>query len=274
MKTLFEILPSDADNTNDTLILEVGHSLVSALIKDEDTPSFSAIAIYQLENADKNQISGAIQHILEEKDIFKLPIKKVRIVSAFHQSVLVPFSLSEKGLNSEIVDIIHGDLSSSPGVHSDLINEEGIYNVYKMPDLLWDVLTGEFGNFKLNHLYTSLLRTISRESDKMHLVFYPGKIIIVVVKGGKCLLVNTFDYTVPGDVSYLLLNLCRQFELNDIPLELSGLIEENSSLFKEIYKYFSVLTFANLPERCTYPDEMDNYPPHYFSHHFAIGLCE
>lgn len=274
MKTLFEILPSNTDATNNTLILELGDSLVSAIIKDEDANTFSAIAVYQLERPDTKQISDVVKQLLEEKDIFNFSIKDVRIISAFHQSVLIPFSLSDKDHFSTIVDMVHGDLFSSAHVHTDLINEEGIYNAYKMPHSLTESITTKFPNLKINHLYTSLLKTISKGEDKMHLIFYPGKVIVLVVKENKFILVNSFDYFVPEDVSYLLLNLCKQLDLDKIPLEISGLIEVNSVLYKEIYKYFSVVTFASLPEDCTYPDEVTTFPAHYFSHHFANGLCE
>jgi hypothetical protein len=274
MKTLFEILPTDANTTNNTLILEVGDSLVSAIIKQNDPSTVIAFAIYQLEHSDTKQISGAVQQLLEEKAIFKLPLKNVKVISAFHQSVLVPFSLSEKNHFSAIVDMIHGDLSSTPEVHSDLINEDGVYNVYKMPDSLSEMLKVKFPDYQLNHLYTSLLKFIPREEDKMHLIFYPGKVIVFIVKGGKSQLINTFDYQAPEDVSYLLLNLCKHFDLNDIPVEINGLIEEDSSLFKEIFKYFSVVNFTNLPEKCTFPNEINNFPSHYFSHQFAMNLCE
>ena len=274
MKTLFEILPADIDTANATLILEVGDSLVSAIIKKEDDNTFTAIGVYQLEDADAKQISGAVVNLLEEKEIFKLSIKNVHIISAFPQSVLVPFSLSEKAHYSDMVDMVHGDLYTSSKVYTDLINEEGIYNIFKMPDPLLEILTTRFTNYKLNHLYTSLLKTISREVDKIHLIFYPGKVIVVIIKDGRCILINTFNYLAPEDVSYLLINLCKQFDLKDIPLELSGLIEENSILYKEIYKYFVVLNFAGLPAGCIYPAEVDNFPAHYFSHHFSIGLCE
>ena len=173
-----------------------------------------------------------------------------------------------------MVDMIHGDLFSNTEVHTDLINEEGIYNAYKIPDSMWEGLTAKFPNIKINHLYTSLLKTISREDDKIHLIFYPGKVIVLVVKEGKFILVNSFDYVATEDVSYLLFNICKQFDLLNIPLELSGLIEEDSVLYKEIYKYFSVVSFVNVQVDCTFPDEVATFPAHYFSHHFASGLCE
>ena len=274
MKTLFEILPPNADAVNTSLTVEIGNSLVSAIIRDNDSSAFIALAMYQLEKTDANQMADAIDQLMNEKDIFKFSNKNVQIISAFHQSVLIPFSLSDKDHFSGMVDMIHGDLFTSSEVHTDLINEEGLYNAYKMPDAIWESLSVKFSDPKINHLYTSLLKTIPREEDKIHLIFYPGKVIALVVKESRFILVNSFNYSAPEDVSYLLLNICKQFGLHNMPLSLSGLIEEDSVLYKEIYKYFSVINFAGLPADCLYPEELNNFPSHYFSHHFATALCE
>ena len=274
MKTLFEILPLNAEALNATLILEVGDTLISASIKDTDSNSFTSLAVYQPENTDKEVYADVMKQLLEEKGIFKYPVKNVRIISTFSQSVFIPFSLSEKEHYSTMVDMVHGDLNSSSAVHSDLINEDGVYNVFKMPGQLSAILSEKYDNYHISHLYTHLVKCISREHDKMFLLFYPGKVIAVIVKGGKIMLVNSFIYQSPEDVSYLVLNLSKQFGMKNVPLELSGLIEEDSVLFKEVHKYFSMITFSDLPADYSYPDELKNFPSHYFSHHFGISVCE
>jgi hypothetical protein len=54
----------------------------------------------------------------------------------------------------------------------------------------------------------------------------------------------------------------------------SGLIEKDSVLYKEIYKYFETIDFASLPAAYTYVEGITRQPPHYFSHIFAIDSCE
>lgn len=274
MKTLFEILPSKTDASNNTLILELGDSLVSAILKDEDTNTYTAVALYEMENADKKQISAVLKQLFETKQIFNHPINNFRIVSSFHHSVLIPFSLSEKDQFAGMVDIIHGDLFSSKEVYTDLINEEGIYNAYKMPDAVGRIVKEKFSDYKISHLYTNLLKTISKAEDNMHVTFYPGKIVVVIVKDGKFLLANSFNYDTPETVSYCLVNICHQLDLINIPLKISGLIEEKSVLYKEVYKYFSVVTFSDIPQNCNLSEEIASFPAHYFSNLFAFGLCE
>ncbi len=90
---------------------------------------------------------------------------------------------------------------------------------------------------------------------------------------GKLLLINSFPYKTAEDVSYILLNTCRQLEIKNIPIEVSGLIEKDSSLYKELYKYFNMVSLASLPVEVHFPGKTDTHPPHFFSHFFAVDSC-
>jgi hypothetical protein len=87
-------------------------------------------------------------------------------------------------------------------------------------------------------------------------------------------LINSYKYQKPEDVSYTLLNICRQFQLQDIHLQISGLLEETSVLYKEIYKYFTDIEFTSLSSEINYSEEITKFPAHYFSYIFAIDSCE
>ncbi|MEO6638497.1 MAG: DUF3822 family protein, partial [Ginsengibacter sp.] len=90
-------------------------------------------------------------------------------------------------------------------------------------------------------------------------------------KDGKLLLVNSFNYKTAEDVSYTLLNICSQFQMDNLTIEASGLIEKNSALYKEIYKYFEQVSFADMPEGISFTDDVLTYPPHFFYHLFTTA---
>ena len=55
---------------------------------------------------------------------------------------------------------------------------------------------------------------------------------------------------------------------------LFNIIENNSALSKEIFKYFTSVSFKKLPAGCNYSEEIAKHPSHYFSHIFAADSCE
>ena len=53
----------------------------------------------------------------------------------------------------------------------------------------------------------------------------------------------------------------------------SGMIDVDSSLYSELFKYFLNMEFAILPGNFNYADAIKEQPAHYFSHLFATALC-
>ena len=86
---------------------------------------------------------------------------------------------------------------------------------------------------------------------------------------------QNFLYKIPWDVAYQLLNLCKSFEvdMSDIIVRISGMIDSSSGLYKELHKYFKLLEFDSLPGQYQYPEEIRQYPAHYFSHLFSVAAC-
>ena len=105
-------------------------------------------------------------------------------------------------------------------------------------------------------------------------IFYTRKIIVSLIKDENYQLINSYNYHSPEDVGYILLNLCRQFDIQNIRLEVSGLLEENSALYKELYKFFTDINFKILSETTVVSEEIAKYPSHYFSYLFEIDSCD
>jgi predicted metal-dependent RNase len=110
--------------------------------------------------------------------------------------------------------------------------------------------------------------------NRLCIIFYVHKIVVTLIKDGKYQLVNSFCYSKAEDVTYILLDICQQFQLKDVALEISGLIEANSPLYTQIHKYFQSIVLSPFPENRNCTEEITQHPSHYFSHIFALDLCE
>ena len=51
------------------------------------------------------------------------------------------------------------------------------------------------------------------------------------------------------------------------------MIDEKSALYAAIYKYFLNIEFEKLPDGFTYDGAIKEFPPHFFSHLFALASC-
>ncbi|MGN6532538.1 MAG: DUF3822 family protein [Ginsengibacter sp.] len=275
MRTLFEILPSSFDPENCSLLCEVSNEGFSFFIKNEESNSFVGFGVYHYDK--KKPAIGfpiALQIIFHQKEILSKKFKNIGLVYSFPESVLVPFSLYEREKNQVLMNMMFGDLNQEDVLLTDVISERSMYNCYRIPGSLAEVIQNQFPNAVSTHQYSLLLKTTAEGSDQLTLIFYTQKVVVCFKTGEAYQLVNSFCYEAPEDVSYNLLNVCQQLKIEDPPVVVHGLIEENSPLFKEIYKYFSQISFAPLPVENFYTDEISKFPSHYFSHIFAIDSCE
>jgi hypothetical protein len=133
-------------------------------------------------------------------------------------------------------------------------------------------LVSQFSTAIFVHQYSILIKKLPGSGNELNVIFYPNKIVAVLSKGGRLQIAQTFKFQTPEDVVYHLLNVCHQFDAMQVNVELSGMIEKDSNMFKEVSKYF-LTTFTGLPPAFNYPEEIMEKPSHYFSHLFSIALC-
>lgn len=275
MRTVFEILPSSVNPESCKLLCEVSNEGFSFCIKNEETNSFSGLGIYHF---DKNKpavgLPIALQILFHQKEIFSEKFKKVCVVYSFCQSTLIPFSMYDGDKNELLMNMMFGDLAQTETILTDVLPDQSMYNCYRVPTALLDVIQSQFGNASCSHQYSLLLKNAAVESDRLALIFYTQKLVACLIKDGKFQLLNSYNFEIPEDVSYMLLNICAQFNIADPHLMIHGLLEENSPLYKDIYKYFNGIELASLPSDSVYSDEIMKFPSHYFSYIFAIDSCE
>mgnify|MGYP001544273745 FL=1 len=171
------------------------------------------------------------------------------------------------------MNMMYGDLHVNETILTDLADVQSVYNCYRIPSALYEVVQNQYPNAVSTHQYSLLLKKTIEGKNKLSVIFYAKKLIVMLVKNGQLQLIQSFNYHTPEDVSYTLLNICRQFQISSIKLEISGLLEENSALYKEIYKFFTEIEFTELPGDINYSEEIKQYPSHYFSYIFALNSC-
>jgi Protein of unknown function (DUF3822) len=84
------------------------------------------------------------------------------------------------------------------------------------------------------------------------------------------LLAQTYSYTAPEDIVYYLLRIVQQFALSaeEVTVILSGLIDKESALYKELYQYFLQIELRSVSWNT------GDYPAHFFSSLNDLARCE
>jgi hypothetical protein len=157
---------------------------------------------------------------------------------------------------------------------NDPIAEWQLINVYTIPLEVYKKLLEKFPFASFTHAYTPLLKIYNGfTSDHQLSAHFIGKQFRVLVKKNHHVqLVQTYTYASPMDVVYFLLKICSEFQLpqDETQIIISGLIEEDSALYKELHHYFLHLHFAtsttlSLPEH--------QHPNHFFTSIHNLAAC-
>jgi hypothetical protein len=270
---------SDEDLLQCRLLVEVNaHSFTYTLLNQRNMGPM-VVKYFQLDQEKNKHLTDTLREILEAEPLFKRTVKETLLIYNFPESSLVPEPLFSMDTNKEIIDIVHGNLQKGL-VLSEKIPWWELFNVYRISPELHHLLQQQFTAGKYWHYYSLLLKSYKMfdsadGQDCLKVIFYPDKMVVLLVKKGKVHLMQTFHYQDARDVVYYLLNTCRQLEIDplNIKLLIGGLIDKESALSEELHKYFLQVTFEMIDESIKVTDELKELPLHYFSSILKMAVC-
>jgi hypothetical protein len=157
---------------------------------------------------------------------------------------------------------------------NDPIAEWQLINVYTLPLSVHNKIAAQLPGASFVHAYTPLLKIYNGfTSDHQVSAHFIGKQFRVMVKKHHHVeLLQTYTYSSPMDVVYFLLKICTEFQLpqEETQIIISGLIEEDSALYKELHHYFLHMHFA-ISTTLSLPGH--EYPNHFFTSLHNLAAC-
>lgn len=262
------------DTTQSNLLVELSAQGFSYIAINEHNACI-ALSVYHFDTAfNHNKLANYLKNIVSNQSILQQPFKKINFVYSFAEAVLVPQAFINNQTNETMMGLVYGDISDSI-TRNDFIQKQNLQIIYRVPKQIDAMIAHLFTQANHCHLYSLLPNIIKATGNQLHCIFGTKNITVQLVKDGKLQVIQNFAYKLPEDVAYHLLNVCERFDVavNDTEIELNGMIDVDSNLYNEVYKYFSNPTFALLPENFIYSDEIKKYPAHYFSHLFQLAAC-
>jgi len=172
------------------------------------------------------------------------------------------------------------DATFGKSIHTTVVSENvpgwNLYNVYRLPSSLHSAISWKFLSAKSWSIYSVLLKGHASKNEEVMIIdFKTDEFSVLILKNNMLLLAKTFSYTSPEDVLYCLLKCCQQLNLTQqtIKLSLAGLIEKDSAVYRELYKYFINLEFESLSAELKLAEALAVHPEHYFSSISKLAAC-
>lgn len=261
LKKLFTIPFSITDPGQPlTLLLRVGENHFSFAIVNDIASRVYQLGYYSL---DKNVVDD-ISNIYDEEKLGDHNYFKVLIAFDYPQFVLVPHEVYVPDEQDALLRSSHPIVIPSHIV-AESIAPWHLYNIYALPSNARNWLAKKFPSANYWHQFSIYLNSLdpADESPRIIIDFRKDDFTVAATARGKLLVAQTYNYTSSEDVLYFLLKICQDHELSqqDVVVEISGLIDKQSAMYKELYQYFIHINLRDVKWQV----EESEYPPHFFT---------
>lgn len=246
------------------LVLELGETYCMASVIDTINKTIQGVKVYTFDAIDAEE---SVAEILT--DVSGERFENVVIAPAFVESLLIPRKIHNA--ESSLVAAIY---STTENQLEDVIPEWQCVNSYTIPSTILQQIKQQFPEARFIHTYTPLLKIFNGFTDEYQLMvhFMYSQFRVLVKKQQQVQLVQTYGYSSPMDVVYYLLKIATEFSLpiDETRVIVSGFVDENSSLYKELRLYFLNIHFA---EATTLSFPEDDHPSHFFTSIHNLAAC-
>lgn len=246
------------DSSSKRLLVEASPELVSVILWDKRKRIPDAVEIFNGCCATEDDW----QTMLQQSRLLSFTDVETLVVNAYPEMIPVPTPLYTPESARAQLELFFGNkiLLHTGG---DVMEKDGMVVAWQLPQRLYDILKNHFQVFQVKHIASLLISSQTGNQHKARVVVYGNFAWVLVWLHGQLQIAKPVAFSIPDDLSWHLLNLCRelQAEPTSIAWEISGMAEENSPLWQAITRFLEPVTAMDAAIKL--PDEL---PAHYFAH--------
>jgi len=263
LQKIFDVQQRNASNY--FLHIEAGNAYIALSASDKDKTASRNFEFYGF-GANDN-FDAVLLQIKEQSLILKQDYEYTKIIWGNAYARYIPASFYDESINDFIYDFIENDLSPQKKL---LCKNDLCAIPFLVDESKWNALHAAFPNAEDSHKYYEIITRLPDYSndDKLQLllIFYPNHFIITAIKNSKLQFVNTVYFSSGTDVVYYCLNAVRQLNtsVSLCVVTLSGLIDGDSTAYKEIYKYIQNIDVDTFENGDFLKDNFSEHPAHFF----------
>jgi hypothetical protein len=270
LKKIFSIKAENVAAGN-LLVIRLGNGHFSYAVCSGEGKVIDELGYYTLSEAlDEN----SLMQIYQQEDALRHQFDNTRIGLDFAESVMVPAMQASNFPARAAIELQYGQ----PGpveYRSETIRGWQLNNHYAVPAGILQWLQTHFANALFTQGYSADLCRVEGTDFEgaLSLDFRAEEFTVIASRSNKLLLTQTYPYENPADVLYYLLRLAQEFGFSqqEVRVYLSGLIEKESSLYRELYQYFIHVRFREAAWQ--FPDSSELLPAHYFAALYDLAQC-
>ena len=272
MKASFNILPAASEASTLHLLVESGDHGISLLWFTKSPFAVKGLSVFTHVGSNPALETG---QVLDNLHDYIHDLLSVTILYDVKESLLVPAAFHHESATSDMLVLFHGKQLSDTVIQQEALRKSAIYNHYRINKKLDLLFRERFPSARFFHS-SSLQAELGKPGNPvLHAIFFQDAVKLILFSDDRLQIIQTFSYQSPADVLYHLVNVCEQYKIKTdlVKLQLSGMINEGSALYKEIYPYFLKIGFDCLPADTPVADGINELPGHLFSHLTTLATC-
>lgn len=238
--------------SNKNLSIQISLNGLSFCILNTDS---NTIVFLKEISTDKKETPYKILDLLidafETEQALQTTFNDIQVIHENELATLVPKALFQEDNLADYLKF-NSKILRSDFISYDYIEINQSVNVYVPYVNINNYIYEQFGAFSYRHFSTILIERIlekeQAETDtKMYVHVQNSHFEIVVIKQGKLLLYNSFEYSTKEDFIYYVLFTAEQLQLNpdELILVFLGNVSDNDALHSIAYKYIRHIRFAS-----------------------------
>jgi hypothetical protein len=271
VKQVYRITGDSSASEERILSIRIGRNHFGFAISSVDAAVLHNLTWYTGTGIDATSLEDIYRKHPELRDSYQ----HIFICYDHPESVMVPLHQYKEDDTTRMLQTMFG-ISGKDAVINEPVSGWQMYNVYAVPRDVFDWVFKQYPLCNYWHCFTLGVRNavLTDTEGSLAADFRSEDFSLVVTSGNKLLLTQTFPYTTPADFVYYLLDTCRQFNFTQekVHVYLSGLIDQESALYKELHQYFLNIGFRGADWLVNEARE-ETYPSHFFTSLNDLAKC-
>ncbi len=260
MKQLFHIGEQQSSQKAERLLLRMGEYWAAFAYTNNDASRVYELGYFTVEEWNEKELNWLHDRLFR-------PVDKVQIALDHCLGILVP-----AGVPGSVMNMVNNNTDAQMVVQEPVSGWQ-VNTVFAITPVLHKWVNEKFPDAGTIHQLSAMMKFVpsSPGDGVIYADIRQKDLHLLVAAKGQLLLSQHYRYESYEDVLYYLLRASRQFGLSQekLELKLSGLIDKQSALYKELYQYFIRVELRE-PGWELPPNEL---PSHYFTSLNDLFLC-
>lgn len=247
------------------LALQLENKALLYTILDIEEKKYLGLKHFNLNSNTEAEVKESILKIVNEEPLFLYNFNEVIFQYQSFRGMLVPETLFDSK-NLRVFLQFHHDIDDKDYVQFQEIKPAEAFVIFTVPVYLEEFLETKYPQIKYSHHSVPFIYNAIGKMDKedttpgMHIYFADDFFDVLIIRNNKIQLFNSFFYKKYTDVIFFVANILNLFSIkpDTSKIFISGQIDENSDLQKELEKMFKLIVFEKFNNDISYSENLSS----------------